>query len=155
MTVPSPNLFRVLHHVCIVVKDIAASTACYESLGVGPWHNFPPLEIFSEGLNMPNPSGFMQLQYRYCNLDNIQIQLCQPGEEATPQRAFLDTHGEGVFHLGFTVPDLDAAETSAEELGLVPWMQGRMDDQTGGFSYFDTRTRGAGVTLEVRSNKRV
>jgi hypothetical protein len=97
----------------------------------------------------------MQLRYRYCNLDNVQIQLCEPGEGASPQRAFLDTRGEGVFHLGFTVPDLNAAEANARKVGLDPWMRGRMEDGGSGFTYFNTRPRGAGVTLEIRANKRV
>jgi len=38
-------------------------------------------------------------------------------------------------------------------LGLSPWMQGRLSDRSG-FTYFDTRNKGAGVTLEVRANRR-
>lgn len=59
-----------------------------------------------------------------------------------------------MFHLGFTVPDLDAAEANVKKLGLDPWMRGRMEDRSG-FTYFATREQGAGVTLEIRANKRV
>ena len=41
--------------------------------------------------------------YMCADIDNVQIQLCQPGLRKTPKRIFLDTHGEGVFHLGFSV----------------------------------------------------
>src|SRR2546428_157557 len=77
-----------------------------------------------------------------------------PTTSRSPQRAFLDAHGEGVFHLGFTVPDPDAAEANAQALGLRPWMRGRLEDRSG-FTYFNTREQGAGVTLEIRANKRV
>lgn len=94
----------------------------------------------------------MGLRCRFCNLENIQLQLCEPGPGASAQRAFLDTHGEGVFHLGFTVPDLDMGEADEATLGLSPWMRGRLPDRTG-FTYFITRDQGAGVTLEIRANR--
>ena len=80
----------------------------------------------------------MRLRYRFCNFDNTQIQLCEPGEGGSAQRAFLDAHGEGVFHLGFTVPDLDAAEADSKALGLEPWMRGRLPDRSG-FTYLARR----------------
>jgi hypothetical protein len=64
----------------IKVGDLAAAVAYYESLGVGPWQEYPSLEIFRGELDVPDVEAFMALRYRYCNLDNVQIQLCQPGE---------------------------------------------------------------------------
>ena len=154
MSKSRPHPFRVLHHVCIVVRDLEAAVAYYESLGVGPWQGYPSLEIYRNELNVPDVDAFMRLRYRYCNLDNVQIQLCEAGEGGSPQRAFLEANGEGVFHLGFTVPDLDAAEADCKTLGLEPWMRGRLADRSG-FTYFDTRDKSAGVTLEIRANKLV
>jgi catechol 2,3-dioxygenase-like lactoylglutathione lyase family enzyme len=151
MHAPTSSPFRLLHHVCIVVRNLESAVACYESLGVGPWTDFPSLEAFRQDLQVPDIEAFMGLQFRFCNLDNVQLQLCEPGPGGSPQRAFLDAHGEGVFHLGFTVPDLDAAESGAAELGLNPWMRGRLLDRTG-FTYFNTR-ESAGVTLEIRANR--
>lgn len=150
-TASSP--FRQLHHVCIVVRDLAKSVAYYESLGVGPWTDFPSLEIFRSELTVPDVDAFMGLRFRWCNLENVQLQLCEPGPGASPQRAFLDTRGEGVFHLGFTVNDLDAAEQDSTGLGLATWMRGRLPDRSG-FTYFDSRDKGAGVTLEIRASRR-
>src|SRR5579872_7188684 len=106
------GIFQTAHHVCIIVRDIEKSIAYYESIGVGPWGSFPPLDVFKD-IDVPDPSGFLNLTYRYANLANIQIQLCQPGDGATPQRKFLETHGEGVFHIGFKVADVDQAESEA------------------------------------------
>ena len=61
----------------------------------------------------PDADDFMKLHYRFTNLGNVQLQLCAPPPGNTLQRQFLDEHGEGVFHLGFTVPDCDAAEEQA------------------------------------------
>lgn len=144
------DIFRKLHHVCIVVKDIGAAVAYYESVGVGPWTDFPPLDAFKlEGYER---ESFLKLKYKFANLDNIQLQLCQPGEGDTPQRRFLERHGEGVFHLGFAVADVDAAEASAVSTGVQILGRGRLPDGSG-FSYFDTAEAGAGVNLQVRARK--
>jgi methylmalonyl-CoA/ethylmalonyl-CoA epimerase len=145
-------IFKTLHHVCIVVADLDASVAYYESIGVGPWNAFGSLQPYLDKLESPDPEGFLRLRYRYANLDNVQIQLCEPPPGNTPQRKFLDTHGEGVFHLGFTVPDCNAAEASAQAVGLQVKMKSRLPDGSG-FTYFDTAQKGAGVTLEIRANR--
>jgi methylmalonyl-CoA/ethylmalonyl-CoA epimerase len=142
-----PTLFRHMHHVCIVVHDIDAAESYYTALGIGPWHDYPPLDQYTE-LDVPSREGFLGMRYRYTDIDNVQIQLCQPPAVDCPQRRFLEEKGEGVFHLGFTVADLDTAAEQAEAVGLLPLMRGRRPDQSG-FAYFDTEAK-AGVVLEVR-----
>ena len=142
------NIFNRMHHVCIVVHDVEKSAEYYAAVGIGPWRDYPSLSAYTE-IRMPNDDAFKSLKFKYANLENMQVQLCQPGPEDGPQRRFLDTRGEGVFHLGFEVPDCDAAEKAGTELGLTPLMSGRRDDKSG-FTYFDTAER-AGVVLEVRS----
>jgi len=141
------KIFHQLHHVCIVVRDLDSSVAYYESIGVGPWHDYPSLDQYE--LTVKDPPGYLRLRYRYADLGNFQLQLCQPGEGDTPQWRFLQERGEGVFHLGFSVPDVDAAEQEGVDLGLGFISRGRLPDRTG-FTYFDTAARGASVTLEVR-----
>ncbi|MFT4150276.1 MAG: VOC family protein [Paracoccaceae bacterium] len=141
-------VFDKLHHVCIVVHDIDRTQAYYESIGIGPWIAYPPLVEYEE-LQVPSPEGFMAMQYRICNLPNIQLQLCQPSHDPSPQRLHLDSKGEGVFHLGFEVPDADAAEASS---GLPVKMRGRRANRTG-FTYYDT-AEGAGVILLTRATNR-
>ena len=138
--------FAKLHHLCVVVHDIDRAQAFYESVGIGPWHDYPPLHEYTE-LDMPDPDGFRALKYRYAWIGDQQLQLCQPGPEPTPQRRFLDERGEGVFHVGFEVPDADAAEA---EVGARPLMRGRRENGSG-FTYFDTAEQ-AGVILEIRQS---
>jgi methylmalonyl-CoA/ethylmalonyl-CoA epimerase len=140
------NPFGRLHHLCVVVHDIDRAQAFYESVGIGPWHDYPPLHEYTE-LDMPDPDGFRALKYRYAWIGEQQIQLCQPGPEPTPQRRFLDERGEGVFHVGFEVPDADAAEA---HVPARPLMRGRRANGSG-FTYFDTADR-AGVVLEIRQS---
>jgi methylmalonyl-CoA/ethylmalonyl-CoA epimerase len=89
------------------------------------------------------------MQYRVCNLPNIQLQLCQPSAEPSPQREFLDTKGEGVFHLGFEVPDANAAEDMAKNNGMDVLMRGRRANGSG-FTYYDTADE-TGVVLLTRA----
>jgi methylmalonyl-CoA/ethylmalonyl-CoA epimerase len=140
--------FHQLHHICLVVHDIDKTQAYYESIGIGPWQQYPPLTEYTD-LDVPNPDAFAQMVYRVVNLDNVQLQLCQPPRLDCPQRRFLDRHGEGVFHLGFE-HDVDGAVATATSLGLGILMRGRRPDGSG-FVYFDTRDD-AGVVLETRQS---
>lgn len=142
-----PN-FQKLHHVCIVVHDIDKTQANYEAIGIGPWIAYPPLAEY-EDLSVPSPEGFMGMRYRVCNLPNIQLQLCQPDHNPSPQRQHLDEKGEGVFHLGFEVPNADAAEAQS---GLPVKMKGRRANRTG-FTYYDT-AESAGVVLLTRATNK-
>lgn len=146
------SLFKTLHHVCVIVRDMDKAVAYYESLGIGPWNQFPSLEAFKGELLAPNAEDFVKLHYKYANLENFQLQLCAPPEGNTLQRRFLEERGEGVFHLGFTVPDCDVAETEAFAAGLTPILRGRLPNRNG-FTYFDSAEHGAGVTLQVRAVK--
>ena len=139
---------KKLHHVCIVVHDINKTQAYYESIGVGPWESYPPLVEY-EQLDVPSREGFFKMQYRICNLPNVQLQLCQPSHDPTLQRKHLDAKGEGVFHLGFEVPDADEAEAEAKKRGIPVLMGGRRSNRTG-FTYYDTADK-AGVILLTRA----
>lgn len=140
--------FDKLHHICLVVHDIDRTQAWYESIGIGPWTDYPPLSEYQD-LQVPSTEGFLGLRYRVCNLPSVQLQLCQPGPEPSPQRQHLDSKGEGVFHIGFEVPDADAAQAQAEALGLPVLMRGRRSNGTG-FTYYDS-SEGAGVVLLTRA----
>lgn len=141
------SLFSHLHHVCIVVRDLERAVAYYEKLGVGPWYDYPKGGEYLE-FEVPNAAASKAMRYKCADLDNVQLQLCQPPDIECPQRRFLDAHGEGVYHLGFEVPDRDAAEARGRAAGLDVTARGRRGDGSG-FAYFDTRAQ-AGVTLEIR-----
>ncbi|MGH8961905.1 MAG: VOC family protein [Jatrophihabitantaceae bacterium] len=142
--------FRQLHHICIVVHDVDRSVAYYQSIGIGPWQDYPPLTEYTD-LAVPNPDAFRAMRYKVVDLDNFQLQLCQPPELDCPQRRFLDAHGEGVFHLGFE-SDVDTAAEQGAALGLDIIMRGRRPNGSG-FVYFDT-LEPAGVVLMARRTAR-
>lgn len=145
-----PPIFDTLHHICVVVHDIEKAKAYYQSIGIGPWQDYPPLSEYTE-LSVPSTEAFHQMIYKSANISNMQIQLCQPSKLDSPQRRFLDTHGEGVFHLGFEVPDCDAGEAAGKTNELAVLMRGRRSNGSG-FTYFDTAERAGGVVLEIRQS---
>lgn len=140
--------FTTLHHICIVVHDLDKSVAYYEKLGFGPWFDYPKSGAYLE-FEVPNKAASDAMRYKCVDLDNVQIQLCQPPALDCPQRRFLDAHGEGVYHLCFEVPDRDNAEAEGRALGLGVIARGRRTDLSG-FCYFDTQEE-AGVVLEIRN----
>jgi methylmalonyl-CoA/ethylmalonyl-CoA epimerase len=143
------SIFNKLHYICIVVHDLDRARAYFESVEIGPWIEYPPLAEYSD-LSVPNPDAFMKMRYQVCNIGNAQLQLCQPPEQDCPQRRFLNEEGEGVFHIGFEVPDVDAAEAKGVADGLRVKMRGRRSNGSG-FTYFDTAGQAGGVTLLVRT----
>jgi methylmalonyl-CoA/ethylmalonyl-CoA epimerase len=143
-----PSVFHRVHHICVVVPDIEAAVRYYESIGIGPWKDFPPLA------DLPDSSltrdELQSLIYKSCDLDNIQLQLCQPLPGTTRKWRFLEMRGGGVYHIGFGVPDINEAEAECLKLGLDIGERCRKADGQG-FTYFDSADQ-AGVVLEIRSN---
>ncbi|MGM4903402.1 hypothetical protein AB8B21_31255 [Tardiphaga sp. 866_E4_N2_1] len=77
------NLFANLHHICLVANDIDKTQAHYQSIGIGPWQDYPPLIEYTE-LTAPNSEAFAELTYHVCSLPNVQVQLCQPLHKRCP-----------------------------------------------------------------------
>jgi methylmalonyl-CoA/ethylmalonyl-CoA epimerase len=144
------KIFGKPHHICIVVKDIEKTKSYYESIGIGPWVDYPPLVEYTK-LNVMDEKGFFATRFVYTHIGNLQLQLAQPGEGKTIYKDFLEMKGEGVFHIGFEVDDVDAVEKQLTDNEMQVLASGRRDDGSG-FSYLDTR-EGAGVTLLVRQTK--
>jgi 4-hydroxyphenylpyruvate dioxygenase-like putative hemolysin len=86
----------------------------YESIGISPFKDYPPLKEYVK-LNVPDETGFFNLRFKIAQVGDIQIQLCQPGEGKSPYKDFLEKKGEGIYHLGFVVDDIDDSEASLKK----------------------------------------
>ncbi len=131
------NNFGKPHHICIVVKDIEKTKNYYESIGIGPWVEYPPLVEYTK-LNVMDEKGFFASRFVYTQIGDLQLQLVQPGDGKTIYKEFLETKGEGVFHIGFEVDDIDTVEKQLTDNEMKVLASGRRDDGSG-FSYLDTR----------------
>jgi catechol 2,3-dioxygenase-like lactoylglutathione lyase family enzyme len=131
-----------LTHVGMVVHDIERSSKVFgDVLGV----DVPPPTV-ARGVPIPPSQGGGTMQVKLTNLvkNNIRIELIEPVGESSPWRDFLDTHGEGVHHLGFTVGDVSGAVEYLEDKG-GRWVMGNEDVE---FGYVDMLPQ-LGVTIEV------
>lgn len=143
--------FSKPHHICIVVNNIEKTKSYYESIGIGPWMEYPPLDEYTK-LNVMDEKAFFACHFVYTKIGDLQLQLVQPGEGRTIYKEFLEKKGEGVFHIGFEVTDISTADEQLTDNGLKILASGRRDDGSG-FAYLDTREN-AGVTLLVRQTKK-
>jgi catechol 2,3-dioxygenase-like lactoylglutathione lyase family enzyme len=141
--------FSTLHHLSLVVRDINAAVRFLESVGIGPFTEYPPMAEYTR-LNVPDQDAFFDTRIRCAQIGPVQLQLVQPGKGRSIYRDFLEKNGEGVFHLGFVVPDIDAAEAEAKGMGLAVISSGRRENGSG-FSYFDTADT-CGVVLLARQS---
>jgi methylmalonyl-CoA/ethylmalonyl-CoA epimerase len=144
------NAFSKPHHICIVVHDLEKTKSYYESIGIGPWIEYPPLVEYTK-LNVIDEEGFFASRFIYTKIGDLQLQLVQPGEGKTIYKDFLEKKGEGVFHIGFEVDDISTMDAHLLDNGMNILASGRRDDGSG-FSYYDTR-QDAGVTLLIRQTK--
>ena len=141
--------FSQLHHISIVVKDIDKAVDYYESIGIGPFESYPPIKEYVK-IDVPDKEGFYDLTIKSARIGPVELQLIQPGKGESLYKDYLEKKGEGVYHLGFVVEDIDGSEAEVKSLGLGVISSGRRENGSG-FSYLDTADK-AGVTLLIRQS---
>jgi methylmalonyl-CoA/ethylmalonyl-CoA epimerase len=141
--------FAQLHHISVVVKDIDAAVTFYESIGIGPFKSYPPMKEYVK-IDVPDKEGFYNLTIKCAQIGAIELQLIQPGVGQSLFKDFLDKRGEGVYHLGFVVEDIEKSDGEVKAMGLGVISSGRRENGSG-FSYLDTVDK-AGVTLLIRQS---
>ena len=141
--------FSTLHHISIVVRDINAAVKFYESIGIGPFESYPPIKEYVK-IDVPDKEGFYSLTIKCARIGPVELQLIQPGKGKSLYKDFLEKKGEGVYHLGFGVEDIEGSEADVRAMGLGVISSGRRENGSG-FSYLDTADK-AGVTLLIRQS---
>ena len=141
--------FNKLHHISIVVRDAEKTQKFYESIGIGPWVDYPPMKEYVK-INVPDENGFYHLKIKCAQIGPVQLQLIEPGAGESLYKDHLREKGEGVYHIGFEVDDISAADAKIEAMGLKMLSSGRRENGSG-FSYLETASE-AGVVLLVRQS---
>ncbi len=142
-------VFTKLHHISIVVRDAQKAQKYYESIGIGPWMDYPPMKEYVN-INVPDENGFYNLKIKCVQIGPVQLQLVEPGEGDSLYKDHLEEKGEGVFHIGFEVNDISAIDAKIEAMGLNVLSSGRRENGSG-FAYLNTASE-AGVVLLVRQS---
>jgi methylmalonyl-CoA/ethylmalonyl-CoA epimerase len=117
------------HHVGVIVHDMDEAVRYYESLGI---FTFQP-EFGS--------------RLRFAEIATHRIELISPIQSLPMFKEFLETKGEGMHHMAFTVDDLDK-ETAILEAKGIPLIVKRKRPSGGGIAFFDIGKHG-GVVIEL------
>jgi methylmalonyl-CoA/ethylmalonyl-CoA epimerase len=143
---------KTITQVAIVVKDIdRARNAWAQLLGV----KAPEVSIAEGHSSRPtlykgNPSD-AKAKLAFFAMDNLQIELIQPLGGKSTWQDFLDTNGEGIHHIAFSVKNIDGVEKRFEFQGNPTVQRGGWDG--GAYSYIDA-SKDLGCMLELLENYR-
>ena len=136
-----------LHHVGVVVSDMDKALEYYKSLGIATFEPEVTVETnsFADIMSYGKPADLIKLKIKMIKIGPVTLELIQPVEGESPQKEFLNSKGEGINHIAFTVDDLDKERTKLIEKG-IPIMLARKDQRV--FAYLDTRKVG-NVVIEL------
>ena len=146
---PASYPFNRVHHIHVIVRDMAKVDAFLRSIGIELVdYDHPGKYTLLEG---NDAETLASIHYKFCRINGIDFQFMSPKDDRPSRhKTFLETRGQGVYSVGFLVDDVDAAEAKGKELGLTVQQKGRHEDGWG-FTYFDTADT-IGINLTVRQN---
>lgn len=141
------------HHLGVVVRDIEKVVEHYES-------NFScvfqtPPETGTERIRVVHHKGAMfrgkptdyGVKLAFTSVGPIYIEFIQPLEGAAIAKEFLETHGEGVQHVGLIVDDLQAELAKWGKLGFKI-LQQCQEPHHPSWAYVDSDVKG-GIMYEL------
>ncbi len=140
----------LITQVCVVVRDVRQVSARWASvLGV------PAAEIvtvFPDGIQHftdGSPATYTDCQVAKYDLGRMILELIQPGETPSPWRAFLEKHGQGVFHFCIQVADRSGFQQTLADVGVgLPYHIGYFPQ--GSYSYVASAEQ-LGLELSVNT----
>jgi methylmalonyl-CoA/ethylmalonyl-CoA epimerase len=144
MTVKS-SFSKKLLHVGVVVRDLDKTVKRLESLGIGPFEPLPLPPLIEKRLFRGKPMDAKE-KILIAKMGNIELELLEPIEGASPYQEFLDTKGEGIQHLTFAVDDLDNEIARFAKQGINILMSGKVEGGARGV-YLDLEVGGIILSL--------
>jgi len=145
--------FRNADQLGIVVRDMHEAMQNFSKLyGVRDWYrnarnDQKPDKVIYKGKQIEQGNDMV---LGYCGA--LQLELVQPGGgEQSIYTEHLEQHGEGLHHLGFYVPDLDARLSAYAKLGIEPVQTCELYAKGGAVTrcaYMDN-SRTNGITIEL------
>jgi catechol 2,3-dioxygenase-like lactoylglutathione lyase family enzyme len=129
-----------IDQIAVVVRDLDAAMAGYLVQGVGPWdvytygpHRMPRMTYRGE------ERGYV-MKLALAHIGPTMYELIESVEGPNIYEEHLAARGEGLHHLGYGVPDIDAEIERMAGLGVALLQSGRGFgvDGDGAYAYFDT-----------------
>jgi methylmalonyl-CoA/ethylmalonyl-CoA epimerase len=142
---------NAINQVAVVVRDLDAAMERYwTELGIGPW------DVYTYGPHRCSTMTFRGADQPYvmklalAQVGPTQYELIEPIEGPTTYHEHLESRGEGLHHLGYYVPDIDAEIARMAALGYPLLQSGRGFgvDGDGAYAYFDSES-GFGCIIEA------
>lgn len=131
----------VICQIGILVNDVHAAGKAYaDFFGV----ECPPVVTSGDpervkGTYNGEPSD-ATCKMMFFDLDNIQLELIEPDEKPSVWRDDLNARGEGPHHIAFQVKDNKGMVKKLESKGFSLRQAGDYGDNSGCYSYVDTRS---------------
>jgi catechol 2,3-dioxygenase-like lactoylglutathione lyase family enzyme len=145
----SPFNNKHYHHVGVIVKNMEKTIAYLTSLGIGPF-GMPDgekwVEVSFKGELRGRPAAW-KVKISNARLGSGELELLQPSGGKSLLQEFLDTHGEGLHHIGYITDDLDRDIKTLARQGVKVLTSAVAGG--GGFAYFETGGAG-GIITELR-----
>ena len=138
------------HHMAVVVWDMDKAVEYYQSLGIATFKpefmldssTYRGYEVYGK-----TPDTIDKTKMMFVQIGSFQIELVQPVEGEPIYKEFLNSQGEGVHHIAFTVDDLEGETAKLVDKGIPVITRAKFPNGAG-FAYFDIRKTG-NVIIEL------
>lgn len=98
--------FSFTSHIGYVAQDAGKTAEFLSSFGIGPWQSFERVRT-KEQLTMGECER-CHLRIQWARLwGNVVLEVIQPVDSESLWAKFLETHGEGLQHIAFSVSNFD------------------------------------------------
>ncbi|MBA7507869.1 hypothetical protein ES706_06598 [subsurface metagenome] len=140
VALPSPN------HIGVVVKDVDKTIKFLSSMcGLGPWTTFD-YTAHKEDMIVGEPFA---LKITFTKLGPTVLELLEPVEGRSVWAQFIETNGEGIHHIAFSVSNWDEMVSKLQERG-GKMLVCALSSEGKRWCYFDTKP--GGIVLELMDN---
>lgn len=140
-----------LDHIGVVVKDIDKTVEFLSSiLGLGPWKIFEGIEYYKDEMRVDElgVGEPFRLKLAFAKLGTTVVELLQPLDGRSVYSQFLQTKGEGLHHIAFSVSNWDDAASKLEERGARIVAGGFAEGKR--WAFFETKP--GGIIVEPLDN---
>ena len=145
---PSTLATPPIKQCAVVVRDLDVAVRHWtEQLGIGPWTGYRLAAPKLQEMRYHGEEVEFSLRHALAWQGELQFELVQPLSGPSIFVDHLETHGEGLHHVGKYVPDHAAAVAQALAAGFTPVQSARGfgAEGDGAFAYFQP----PGVTMIV------
>ena len=149
--VANAGAIGAIEHAAVLVRDLDRAMEHYTNeLGIGPWAVYTLGPDWVRDMTVHGKEQGYVYTLALCSVGPVLYELMESVEGPNILEEFLDERGEGLHHLGYLVPDIDAEISKMEEKGYPLLQSGRGfgKDGDGAYALFDTE-RDFGCILEA------